>query len=80
MIFSVMCELIFLYFSLLMVFFFFSLRDRLIRGIGMGTICITIMKNGVKLMLVNHFSTGETILPVIILKEITIISYSHGNF
>lgn len=77
MIFSVMCELIFLYFSLLMVFFFFSLRDRLIRGIGMGTICISIMKNGVKLMLVNHFSTGE---PVIILKEITIISYSHGNF
>lgn len=63
-----------------MVFFFFSLRDRLIRGIGMGTICITIMKNGVKLMLVNHFSTGETILPVIILKEITIIYYSHGNF
>lgn len=77
MICSVMCELIFLYFSLLMVFFFFSLRDRLIRGIGMGTICISIMKNGVKLMLVNHFSTGE---PVIILKEITIISYSHGNF
>ena len=32
---------------------------RLIQGIDMGIACISIMKNGVKQVLVNHFSTGK---------------------